>query len=130
MSWREALNDDVAKVARRERWEERVKLLEGRAEAARAVLDGAAPCPPIVNDRIGRASAAVETAARVAEHNYPPYASAHEAYGVLVEEVAEFFDEVRKKSHLRSKLAMKNEAIDIGAVALRIVALCEEGGPW
>lgn len=50
------------------------------------------------------------------------FSSPHEAFGVLAEEVAEFFDEVRKRDRMWSKLALRNEAIDIAVVALRIAA--------
>lgn len=75
---------------------------------------------------IVRAADHCRIAAQKAVLRYPPYNSAHEAYGVLVEEVAEFFDEVRKKDHLRSRLRLKNEAIDIAVVAIRIAAMYED----
>lgn len=53
-----------------------------------------------------------------ADAKYGDFASMHEAYGVLLEEVAELFDEVRRKE--RSTLHLEAEAIDIAAVALRI----------
>lgn len=51
-----------------------------------------------------------------------PFNSPAEVYGVLAEEVAEFFDEVRKKPDMRSKLAMCGELIDVAAVAIRAAA--------
>lgn len=56
-----------------------------------------------------------------AEVQHPRYSSAHEAYGVLVEEVAEFFDEVRKKRADRDPEAMRKELIQIAAVACRAI---------
>lgn len=47
------------------------------------------------------------------------FRNAHEAYGVLAEEVAEFFDEVRRKS-IR-KECMKRELIQIACVAARAI---------
>lgn len=78
------------------------------------------------SETIARATTVCGIAAQKAAEQHAPYNSAHEAYGVLLEEVAEFFDEVRKKDHLRSRLAMKNEAIDIAAVAIRIAAMYED----
>lgn len=64
--------------------------------------------------------------ARKADAKHDRYNSAHEAYGVLAEEVAEFFDEVRKKSHLRSGIAMRNELAQVAAVAIRAIAMLED----
>ncbi len=46
-------------------------------------------------------------------------ASAHEGFGVLYEEVWEFFDEVRKKSSKRNLKNMYKELVQIAAVAQR-----------
>jgi hypothetical protein len=50
-----------------------------------------------------------------------PLASAHEAYAVLVEEMDEFWDEVKKRSENRDKLAMRTELIQIAAMACRAI---------
>ena len=60
-----------------------------------------------------------------AEVNHRPYSSAHEAYGVLAEEVAEFFDEVRKKRSDRDKAAMRRELVQVAAVAIRAIVNLE-----
>lgn len=52
---------------------------------------------------------------RAAQH--PPYASAHEAYAVLLEEVEEFWQEVRKKRQHRDRGNMLKELVQIAAVA-------------
>lgn len=57
---------------------------------------------------------------------FPEYNSAHETYGVLAEELAEFFDEVRKKGHLRSQLAMRTELAQIACVAIRGMVALED----
>lgn len=52
--------------------------------------------------------------------------SAHEAYGVLLEEVDEFWEEVRKKRSQRSKKQMRAELIQIAAVAIKAIkSLCD-----
>lgn len=58
------------------------------------------------------------------------YRSMHEAYGVLSEEVAEFFEEVRKKQSDPTRLPLcRQEAIDVAVVALRVVfMLTDENG--
>lgn len=51
-----------------------------------------------------------------AQSKYGPFASSHEAYGVLAEEVAELFDAIRNNQHA----SMCSEAIQVAAVSLRI----------
>jgi NTP pyrophosphatase (non-canonical NTP hydrolase) len=67
-------------------------------------------------------AAQVSKRATDAAAKYGAFTSAHEAYGVIIEEVAELFDEVRRKGHLRSRLALEQECIDIAAAALRYAA--------
>ncbi|HHH29062.1 MAG TPA: hypothetical protein ENK57_12060 [Polyangiaceae bacterium] len=119
------MSEDEGQERSAARWVDRVKLVERRGELARAILAGERDELLRSND-IGRALEAVGTATRAVSKAFAPYNSAHEAYGVLAEEVAELFDEVRKKSHLRSRLALRNEAIDVAVVAVRIAALYGE----
>lgn len=56
-----------------------------------------------------------------ADATWPPINSHHEGYAVLLEEVEEYFDEVRKKAHLRDPQAMYGELVQVAAVAWRIV---------
>jgi hypothetical protein len=51
-------------------------------------------------------------------NRFAPFNSTHEAYGVLAEEVDELWDEVKANNTPR----MVEEAIQVAAVALRIVA--------
>lgn len=55
----------------------------------------------------------------VAKHGH--YNSPHEAYGVLLEEVDEFFDEVRKQKADVSKENMRKELTQIAAVCVRAI---------
>lgn len=48
---------------------------------------------------------------------HPPYNSMHEAYAVLLEEVDEFWDEVRKKSSERNPQDVLDELVQIATVA-------------
>ena len=53
------------------------------------------------------------------------YNSVHEAYAVLLEEVDEFWDEVKKRRNLRDPNKMRAELVQVAAVAIRaIVDLC------
>ena len=47
--------------------------------------------------------------------------SAHEAYAVILEEVDEFWDEVKKKREARSPEKMRKELIQIAAMAIRTI---------
>lgn len=51
---------------------------------------------------------------------YGDFHSLHEAYAVLLEEVDELWEQVRKKEEDRSPGRIVEEAIQIAAVALRI----------
>ena len=47
--------------------------------------------------------------------------SAHEGYGVLLEELDELWDEVKKKDCNRDIELMRKEAVQVGAMALRFI---------
>lgn len=68
---------------------------------------------------VDRASAMATWQAHRCVEKWSPFAGPHEVYGVIREELEEFFDEVRKKSGLRSKGRMRAELIDIACAALR-----------
>jgi hypothetical protein len=54
-----------------------------------------------------------------ARRQHPPQNSAHEAYAVILEEVDEFWEEVRAKREARSPEKMLKELVQIGAMAQR-----------
>ena len=72
---------------------------------------------------------------QTAREKYGPFNSTHEVYGVLIEEVAEFFDEVKKKTALNTDLFMsedrdlesekiynmKHELLQIAAISMRAI---------
>lgn len=61
-----------------------------------------------------------------AVQKFPAMASPHEGYAILLEEVDELWDEVKRKPSVRSKLRMKKEAIQVAAMAMRfLIDLCE-----
>ena len=49
--------------------------------------------------------------------------SAHEEYAVILEELDEFWDEVKKKRENRDRCAMRKELIQVAAMAIR--AICD-----
>ena len=59
-----------------------------------------------------------------ATSKFGSFASAHEGYAVLLEEVDELWDDVK---HNRSRLEMRGEAIQIAAMALRfVIDVCDQ----
>jgi hypothetical protein len=65
----------------------------------------------------------IEDEAVAAESKFGDFASMHEAYGVLAEEVAELFEAIRLKQDdvgTRRPTQIRAEAIQVAAVALRI----------
>lgn len=60
---------------------------------------------------------------------WPPFNSAHEGYGVLMEEVRELEQHVFTNQKRRDSAAMRAEAIQVAAMALRFVAdVCDTPG--
>lgn len=55
-----------------------------------------------------------------AEHLHGPFASLHEGFAVLLEEVEEFWEEVRKKEEHRQYDTIVKELIQVAAVAMRL----------
>jgi NTP pyrophosphatase (non-canonical NTP hydrolase) len=63
----------------------------------------------------------IMTEAHTAQAKYGDYASMHEAYGVLAEEVAELFDAIRlRQDNPERSTAIAREAIQVAAVAYRV----------
>jgi hypothetical protein len=56
-----------------------------------------------------------------AEAKFKPYNSAHEGYAVVLEELDELWDEVKKNGKARDVGAMRAEAIQVAVTALRFV---------
>lgn len=79
------------------------------SELSRRLLE---PIPhPVFADVIDEVARAVE--------KHGPMQNGHEAYGVIMEEVAEFFDEIRKQQ--LDKAATRKELIQIAAMACRAI---------
>lgn len=55
---------------------------------------------------------------------YPPFNSAHEGWAVLLEEVEELWDEVKKSPTKRDITKMREEAVQVAAMALRFIYDC------
>ena len=62
-----------------------------------------------------------------ASHEYPAFNSEHEGYAVIQEELEELWEEVKKSPRKRSADKLREEAVQVAAMALRfLVDLCEE----
>lgn len=61
-----------------------------------------------------------------ATNKHKAFNSAHEGWAVIMEEVDELWEEIRKKRSARDRKRMREEAIQIAAMALRFaVDVCE-----
>lgn len=56
------------------------------------------------------------------EHD--PYRSSHEGYAVILEEMDELWDEVKKRAGARSAIALRKEATHVAATAVRFLMSC------
>jgi len=63
-----------------------------------------------------------------ADENHAPYHSLHEAYAVLLEEVDELWEEVRKKRAVRDPEAIRHELVQIASICWR-TSRCVLGKP-
>lgn len=61
----------------------------------------------------------VSLRARQITERFGDFASAHEIYGVLAEELDELFDVVKQRESMRSTTKMIRELVDIASAALR-----------
>jgi len=78
-------------------------------------------------EELDRALAEVGSEVIDARANWPPFNSAHEAFAVLSEEHAELWEHVRTKQSRRDLAAMRKEAIQVAAMAIRFATeVCTE----
>ena len=59
-----------------------------------------------------------------ASNRYPPFNSAHEGYAVILEEMDELWLEVKKSPKKREPDKMREEAVQVAAMALRFLVDC------
>lgn len=60
---------------------------------------------------------------RATEQN-GPFNSLHEGYAILLEEMDELWSEIKMKPENRSMKCIREEAIQVGAMALRLLIDC------
>ena len=69
---------------------------------------------------------AVERECDSACSRYSKFASAHEGYAVILEEMDELWAEVKKSPKNRDMAAMREEAVQVAAMALRfLIDVCD-----
>lgn len=66
----------------------------------------------------------VKAELRVARTKHGPMSSHHEAYAVILEELDEYWEEVRKRRSERDPQAMRAELVQIAAMAARAATDC------
>lgn len=102
--------------------QERKAEIDRLRAAAEPAAEGR-PCPV----HLGNAAQAALAMAVEAAEKWPTYNSAHEAFGVLLEEVDELKRHVWAKQSKRDLAAMRAECLDVAAVAIRFAAeTCDE----
>ena len=57
----------------------------------------------------------------VAQVRFPPFHGPHEGYAVILEELDELWDEIRKKPENRDRTLLRAEAAQVAAMALRFM---------
>jgi hypothetical protein len=113
----------------------RLALVDHYCEHEHACCDMVPVCAQRLSDLLARArdltvmGAAVADAAaelKRAQDKFPPFRSAHEGYAILLEEVEELWSEVRCHRDEANIARMRQEAIQVAAMALRfVVDVCE-----
>lgn len=58
---------------------------------------------------------------KTAIKKHPPMVSVHEGYAIILEEMDELWEEIKKKPSKRNINCLKEEAIQIGAMAARFL---------
>ena len=70
---------------------------------------------------IRQAACEVAEELHLATENYGPFASPHEGYAIIKEEVDELWDEVKRRPEVRDNARMRAEARQIAAMAIRFM---------
>lgn len=77
-----------------------------------------------MNKQLRRAVNDVLAELKQASANHPPFNSAHEGYAILLEEIDELWDEVKKRPSKRKVKLLRAEAIQCAAMSLRFIVDC------
>lgn len=80
-----------------------------------------------LDDQLNEVLADIKAELKFAMSKYPAMNSAHEGYGVLLEEVDELWEIVKVKQKNRDIVNMRKEAIQVAAMAIRFaIDICNE----
>ena len=63
----------------------------------------------------------VEKELKVARDKFPFFRSPHEGYAIILEELDDLWEDVRQPYHMRSTVAMRKEAMQVAAMAIRFM---------
>lgn len=74
--------------------------------------------------KLGDATREAKAEAENIMNQWTQWNSAHEGYAILLEEVDELWDHVKTNQKKRDLYAMRNEAIQVAACALRFAVEC------
>ncbi len=72
-------------------------------------------------EKLGRILNEVAKELSTAQRAFPPMNSYHEGYAILLEEVDELWAEIKPKPARRDKDAIRREAVQVAAMALRFL---------
>lgn len=80
-----------------------------------------------MTQKLDKIVAEVVEEVRTTSRKFKPFHSAHEAYGVLLEEVDELWDHVKTNQKRRDLDKMRKEAKQVAAMAMRFMHdVCDE----
>lgn len=71
--------------------------------------------------RIERAMGEVLDELSAVDRRFPPYSCAHHGYAIILEELDELWDEIRKNQSGRSIANLRAEAMQVASTALRFM---------
>lgn len=73
----------------------------------------------VVSDVVKELQSAIET--------HSLFTSAHQAYAIILEELDELWDEIKKKKSMRDVKNMRAEAVQVAAMAMKFIMSMENG---
>ena len=118
-------------IQQRETWHGR----DARPAATQEAPEGGPPVirhehsEPGTNAVVARLVREVADELRRAQAKFPRFSGPHEGYAVILEELDELWDEVRASKPGGDRAAMREEAIQVAAMALRFVHDCVPAAP-